>query len=179
MTNASQASMDESTLLEDETLVISESCSTLNLLFCNGVQRFYQNEHDDPFELADEFQEVCCDYIKVFRDLKKKRPTLSTISQDQLLSTNLLKMIRIERNTWRLAYILFKNRLNIADEDMAVDEGIQSDVEVAQNLLDRNKELRQMQLIIDWLEKNELDDMQEEDQPRIEFYSEGDSTHSV
>lgn len=57
---------------------------------------------------------------------------------------------------------------------MSVDEGIQSDSEVVQAFVDRNKEVCQMQLIIDWLEKNELDDMlEDEDHNKIEFFSQG------
>lgn len=57
---------------------------------------------------------------------------------------------------------------------MNVDEGIQSDKEIVESLFERDPTIRQIQLVIDWLEQNELDDLQDEaEENKIEFYSEG------
>jgi nuclear pore complex protein Nup107 len=65
-----------------------------------------------------------------------------------------------ERNTWRLVYCLYRNRLDSADfhSQMEMDNNSNvSEKEVIDALYKNSKLIREYQLIIDWLEKNALD----------------------
>ncbi|KAI1285226.1 Nuclear pore complex protein [Halotydeus destructor] len=167
------------TLLGDDTVAddgneFSESYATLFYQFEEGLHKFLKA--DDPFELSKEFEEICIDHLNVFQSLKKKRSTLNNAGKEKMLF-DIENMLRLERNTWRLSRILCEDRINNldgVDDSMMVDEGILSDSEVMQSVFDKNHNLRRMQLIIDWLEQNEQNDMQDkDDQNNIQFYSEG------
>lgn len=99
------------TLLGDETLVeapdqLAESCSTLLQQFLQGLVSVEKSEN--PFELANEFEEICNDHLKVFLSLNK-RQNLDT-TQTFTLPIGLDQMLRLERDTWRLSRILYEDR---------------------------------------------------------------------
>lgn len=62
-----------------------------------------------------------------------------------------------------------------ADADMAIDGNpIMSDSQVIDTFYQKNADIRQMQLVIDWLEQNAADDLERiEKEDKIQFYSEG------
>lgn len=69
-----------------------------------------------------------------------------------------------ERNTWRLIYCLYQNRINSIDFATAMEDDSEenntyiSEKVVIDNLFKTESYIREYQLIIDWLEKNALDD---------------------
>lgn len=79
-----------------------------------------------------------------------------------------------ERNTWRLVFCLYQNRMNNADYSTEMDadgEGNRyiSEKVIVDNLFRTEKLIREYQLIIDWLEKNALD--QTDKEPLIEHFT--------
>lgn len=68
-----------------------------------------------------------------------------------------------ERNTWRLIYCLYQNRINSLNFPTPMeDESDENDLYISEkniidNLFKTESYIREYQLIIDWLEKNALD----------------------
>lgn len=82
-----------------------------------------------------------------------------------------------ERNTWRLIYCLYQNRISSAnlssqmemDHDGCVSNSYISEKNVIENVYKSESHIREYQLIIDWLEKNALD--QADRLPSIELFT--------
>lgn len=78
-----------------------------------------------------------------------------------------------ERNTWRLIYCLYQNRLHSSSNfqtKMETDgNGNVSEKDVIENLLKNETIVREYQLIIDWLEKNAVDQLAK--LPKIEHFT--------
>lgn len=77
-----------------------------------------------------------------------------------------------ERNTWRLIYCLYQNRLDSCDYDSQVEMVGGSNIsekEVIEALYKNSQLIREYQLIIDWLERNALD--QADRLPSIENFT--------
>ncbi|RWS04618.1 nuclear pore complex protein Nup107-like isoform X1, partial [Dinothrombium tinctorium] len=145
------------------------------------------------FDLLQEYENICSDHLTVLLNLKSKTHT----EAEEFIITQKEEFLRNERNTWRLARVLYEDRLknegknkiylsniihcfacldqeNTEDDEMVVDNDVRrSDREVIDALYDRDSKLRQMQLVIDWLEQNENDALNEEETFKLEFYSEG------
>lgn len=77
-----------------------------------------------------------------------------------------------ERNTWRLVYCLYQNRQNTPSFQRPMEIDFNSNLsekELINSLYTSDKLIREYQLIIDWLEKNALD--QADKQPSIEQFT--------
>lgn len=80
-----------------------------------------------------------------------------------------------ERNTWRLIYCLYQNRISSSglstqmEHDGYMNNNYISEKNVIENLYKSESYIREYQLIIDWLEKNALD--QADRHPSIELFT--------
>lgn len=80
-----------------------------------------------------------------------------------------------ERNTWRLIYCLYQNRISSAglstqmEHDGHMNNNYISEKNVIENLYKSESYIREYQLIIDWLEKNALD--QADRYPSVELFT--------
>ena len=78
-----------------------------------------------------------------------------------------------ERNTWRLIYCLYQNRLSSLSNDTSKMETDANDniseKDVVENLLKNETIIREYQLIIDWLERNAVD--QTDRLPKVEHFT--------
>lgn len=80
-----------------------------------------------------------------------------------------------ERNTWRLIYCLYQNRITSAglstqmEQDEHINTSYISEKDVLENIYKSESYIREYQLIIDWLEKNALD--QADRYPSIELFT--------
>lgn len=81
-----------------------------------------------------------------------------------------------ERNTWRLIYCLYQNRIRSSnlsstqmEHDASTNNGYISEKNVIENFYKSESYIREYQLIIDWLEKNALD--QADKHPSIELFT--------
>lgn len=150
-------------------------------------QQFYDTFHDyqlsqDVFTMLLGFETLTIEYLH-FIEVQKKRYNIHGSDSSKLWPNGSEQLIRSERNSWRLIRILFEDRIkSLSDsldnsEPMSIDSSHkqQSDKELIENFYDKNSAIREMQLVIDWLEQNEMDDMEEkgETEDKIEFYNNG------
>ena len=135
----------------------------------------------ETFDLLQQFDQTCEDNLFASKEMleSKVRPDNETS-----YLTKFSSLIRLERNSWRLLHALYSDRqlnqtggekvanLSLEVENMEIDEDLRlrlSDHELAERALERNSMLREMQLVIDWLESV----CDEESLDKVEFYSDG------
>ncbi|XP_033310230.1 nuclear pore complex protein Nup107 isoform X1 [Bombus bifarius] len=102
------------------------------------------------FDTIADFIQNCTDTLDIMRGMQSKVET-TEISEDEISLEN-------ERNTWRLIYCLYQNRINSLNFSTPVENNTYiSEKVVIDNLFKTESYIREYQLIIDWLEKNALD----------------------
>lgn len=170
--------------------------------FIQSHQRLQTRRIDDEdiFEIANEFECVTQAHLQVLMNLRAKR---SLAEDDSKICKKLEVMLKEERNTWRLAKALFKDQLLtnshddsssrpsdhmddssvLSSQDIDCVNGNQmivsstpffSEEQLIGNFYLSNNEIRCMQLVTDWLEANEANDLDYKDEEdKVEFYSEG------
>ncbi|CAH1783976.1 unnamed protein product [Owenia fusiformis] len=138
---------------------------------------FLQNlkEHNSPdhiFDLVSGYESSCSEQVLLLKKLVKR----TTPGQNKFSRTlNMLELLDQEKCTWRLLASLYEDRLKsqmLEEEDMAIDilNKYRSEKDIMTSLYERDAQLRQSQLVIDWLEKNaeeQLVDVYE----NIEFFT--------
>ncbi|XP_017770654.1 PREDICTED: nuclear pore complex protein Nup107 [Nicrophorus vespilloides] len=104
------------------------------------------SESNEILNVIAEMSRCCSDSLNVIKGLKSK---VSSTGDSDLWLEN-------ERNTWRLIYVLYGNRLGdtaMEEEDMPIYFG-QSERYCMLSLFKRDALVRESQLVIDWLESN-------------------------
>ncbi|CAD6225773.1 GSCOCG00005718001-RA-CDS [Cotesia congregata] len=124
-----------------------------------------QSHSSEPqvFDTIADFVQNCTHALEVMRDMQSKVEN-TELCEEEISLTN-------ERNTWRLLYCLYKNRL-ASHSQMDTDangNNYVSEKDVITNLLSSESQVREYQLIIDWLEKNACDEL--EYLPKIEHFT--------
>lgn len=123
-----------------------------------------QSHSTEPeiFDTIADFIQNCNDTVAMMREMQAK-VNITEQSGEQISLEN-------ERNTWRLIYCLYQNRLNNYHSIMETETNSNiSEKLVIGNLLTNDAQVREYQLIIDWLEKNALD--QADYLPKIEHFT--------
>lgn len=107
------------------------------------ILQSHVNEHD-VLQVISDLARCCSDAVKVVDELKSK--VAITLTDED-------KWLEIERNTWRLIYILYQDRLTSQNniEDIVQYFGSSEKLCVL-NLFKRESLIRESQLVIDWLE---------------------------
>lgn len=90
------------TIIEEESHEVPTG-STLYQQFYDGLNKYQDPEYS--FDMIQEFEDICNDHLNIFDSLKKKR------SRKLEPSVRIEKMVKLERNTWRLARIIYEDRL--------------------------------------------------------------------
>lgn len=116
--NSTITSQQSNSLMSNDITLVddhneTDSYSTLYTQFLDGLLRF--NASEDPFELSMEFEEVCTDHLNIFSQLKRNKLDLDS-SQSYNVPFAFDNMLRMERNTWRLARILYQDRTQTNSE---------------------------------------------------------------
>ncbi|XP_043268599.1 nuclear pore complex protein Nup107 [Venturia canescens] len=126
-----------------------------------------QGHSSEPqiFDTIADFIQNCTDTLQIMRGMQAKVDTIE-MSEEEINLEN-------ERNTWRLVYCLYQNRLSSHQNfqtkmETDVNENL-SEKNVIEALIRNESMIREYQLIIDWLEKNAVD--QAETQPKIEHFT--------
>lgn len=141
--------------------------------FFELCQKFKQaNDVFGLFDLFHQFDEICEENMLVSSKLLKTtvRPEYETNYFNRFSS-----LVRLERNSWRLIKALLCDRFESSDEpceEMEIEEDMHlrlSDLELVERTIGRNKTLREMQIVIDWLESIFDDESLE----NLTFYSNG------
>ncbi|CAH1999739.1 unnamed protein product [Acanthoscelides obtectus] len=110
----------------------------------------YYGRHD-ILEVVSDLGRCCSDALKIIQGFKSK--VAVTQIEEELC-------IERERNTWRLIFILYQDRL--LTQGLMEDKGIpqycgRSEKLCMQNLFKRDNLVREAQMVIDWLESNAAD----------------------
>lgn len=111
------------------------------------------------FETISDLARCCTDTLNVVRSLKSK--VRGNVFDDE-------KWLINEKNTWRLIYCLYQNRLSVEEEDLEQYYGV-SEKLCVENLYRREPLMRESQLIIDWLECNAYDE--EIYLPKVQYFT--------
>ncbi|KAK7861733.1 hypothetical protein R5R35_008705 [Gryllus longicercus] len=128
----------------------------------------HKSEHQ-IFETVRDFIENCSNVLQLLADIGHKISGKSKVLEK-------MKWLINERETWRLIYALYKDRLSNQDEmeqggdrTQAITSHVLSEKEVVQELYKNDCSIRESQLVVDWLEQNALHC--EEDQIRMQHYT--------
>ncbi|XP_076668164.1 nuclear pore complex protein Nup107 [Andrena cerasifolii] len=107
------------------------------------------------FDTVADFIQNCTDTLDIMRGMQSK-VEISDVSKEEISLEN-------ERNTWRLIYCLYQNRIHSVNYPIPMeDDSVENDTYISEKLVIENlfkteSYIREYQLIIDWLEKNALD----------------------
>ncbi|KAK9876612.1 hypothetical protein WA026_013990 [Henosepilachna vigintioctopunctata] len=122
--------------------------STMDSLYIEffEILQNYSGGHD-ILEVVTDLARCCSDAVSVIQGLKSK-VSLSFVSEEEQLIQ--------ERNTWRLIFILYQDRLAskslMNDDDMLDSYTGLSEKSCIEKLFKRDNLIRETQLVIDWLE---------------------------
>ncbi|OAD62237.1 hypothetical protein WN48_06878 [Eufriesea mexicana] len=128
----------------------------MNKLYYDFLHSIQMNVSETQvFDTIADFIQNCTDTLDIMRGMQSKVET-TEISDEEISLEN-------ERNTWRLIYCLYQNRINSLnfpnpmEDDLEESNTYISEKVVIDNLFKSESYIREYQLIIDWLEKNALD----------------------
>lgn len=111
-----------------------------------------QSRTDDSevFDTVQDLIQTCSDTIDELSKHKRHHNAGSSLDSDHII------WLIHERNTWRLLYCLFKDRLIVQKESNDFDDlpMVGSEKVIVEHLYTNNANLREYQLIVDWLEQN-------------------------
>ncbi|XP_011136068.1 nuclear pore complex protein Nup107 isoform X2 [Harpegnathos saltator] len=119
------------------------------------------------FDTIADFIQNCTDTLDIIRGMQSKVENTEIAEEETSLES--------ERNIWRLIYCLYQNRITSAsmstqmEHDEHANSNYISEKDVIENLYKSESYIREYQLIIDWLEKNALD--QADKYPSIELFT--------
>lgn len=101
-------------------------------------------------EITEDLARCCNDALAVIRSLKAKVAT-GDLSEEKWLEN--------ERNSWRLLYVLYQDRIQAQNQSVEDIEGNfgHSEKNCVAELFKRESLIRESQLVIDWLERNALE----------------------
>ncbi|XP_071946687.1 nuclear pore complex protein Nup107-like [Antedon mediterranea] len=124
----------------------------------------------DVFRLVAEYEKLCSEQVTMLNKLvKKANPGQNKFSK----TVEVLNLLEQEKCTWRLLGSLYQDRQSAEDEetmDTGMDMERKSEQEISNSLFARNSSLRQSQIVVDWLERNAVDQIQDYYE-NVEFYS--------
>lgn len=104
------------------------------------------------FQTVADFIQTCTDTLEIMRGMQSKVENVQ-ISDEEINLEN-------ERNTWRLVYCLYQNRINSSNFQTTMEMDLKSNVsekDVISKLYKNEHLITEYQLIVDWLEKNASD----------------------
>ncbi|XP_071554168.1 nuclear pore complex protein Nup107-like [Temnothorax nylanderi] len=133
--------------------------------FLQSVQAHFSEAQ--VFDTIADFIQNCTDTLDIMRGMQSKVENTEVAEEETSLES--------ERNTWRLIYCLYQNRISSAglstqmEHDGPVNNNYISEKDILENLYKSEGYIREYQLIIDWLEKNALD--QADKYPSIELFT--------
>ncbi|XP_033757486.1 nuclear pore complex protein Nup107-like [Pecten maximus] len=151
---------------------------------CKGLFEDFQKcmksnaSESQSFDLIKEYESACREHVIILRKLMKR----ATRNEPRFQKTfDMLDLIEHEQNTWQLVHSLLKDqlevelRMDLPQEDMEVNENgrslsRKSDRKIVSDFFENNSEIRQSQLIVDWLESCALEKVQRI-RDNIKFFS--------
>ncbi|XP_046992002.1 nuclear pore complex protein Nup107 [Schistocerca americana] len=138
-----------STTIREESVYEVNYADSLYTLFLESLQQHATERR--IFDIVLALIQNCKHTIQLITEnWKRKRSKLSVEE---------LSWLTAERNTWRLVYCLYQNRLSSHEREMKVGPPRKlSEKEIAEQLFENDPVIREYQLVVDWLEQNAADD---------------------
>ncbi|XP_022097754.1 nuclear pore complex protein Nup107-like [Acanthaster planci] len=159
-------------LAEDPGIAASEG------LFEKFMQCF--TEHQSPtdvFTLVAKYQEVCMEQVDMLNNLVRKAGVTSSygIPKKFARTVEVLRLLDQEKCSWRLIGSLYQDRQSVLEDDQEdmdvnLETPSQSEKDIMEAFFLGNSEVRQSQIVVDWLEEN-AQDVLRSGYDRAEFYS--------
>lgn len=132
------------------------------------------------FELVVSYEDICNDQVSLLKRITNKtKPGMNKMADVHFT----LNQLEDERATWQLVRMLYTDRLSIANtSDVVDDDGMElssapdaptlhvGEKDVVDRLFETDAEVRQVQIVIDWLEaieKEKMDNFYE----KVEFFT--------
>lgn len=164
LNNTSMNFNDDTTLAPDSSMELFRISEASEIYFKDTSDQLYSGflnafkchaSETEVFDVISELVLVCTEQLEhVFKQIQSGGPKKSTK----------IEWLIEERNVWRLIHCLYKDRLIVQNEQMDADDIplTHSEREVVERLYATNSNLREYQLIVDWLElcATERDDIQ-------------------
>lgn len=142
-------------LLEEDPAIVA--CQSLYADFHRAMK--YHRSHQQPLTLLEKYMQLCGDSAQLLEMLVKRAPPGQPRSMQTVKMADLLTH---ETKTWRLFLALYRDRLEQVpvgmDLDM-LDILKKSEKQVINNLYETDSTIRQLQIIIDWLETNSAEQL--------------------
>ncbi len=146
-----------SVLLEEEIPGVDDA-----LRLFESFIRIFRNfgaEHQVFNQIAD-YESQCSEQVDCLRRLIQIAPQ----GHGKLVHAQELEQeLRLERDTWRLIASLYQDRLNSDSQDSEMEEfwvtldNTTSEEDLVKQLYEKNANIRQAQLVVDWLEQRAAD----------------------
>jgi len=109
----------------------------------------------DVLELAYALEDCCNNQLGILKGTEKQGKSSP--------SPRMLMELNLERSTWQLLHALYSDRVTEGQDEEMVTELLpagQSDKEIAEELFIKDSIVRQAQIVVDWLEKNALSNLE-------------------
>ncbi|BHF63350.1 hypothetical protein SprV_0200634200 [Sparganum proliferum] len=126
----------------------------------NDYYRKWKENEDDPLLMSNEFYTLDTQFAQALQNMSSR---FSAVTGDQN-SRLILEAIQLERSVWRLLHALYTDRIageSSLDDKGGVNPTYHSEKEIAGMLYKKDKELREAQIIIDWLEDRDREQIEE------------------
>lgn len=142
-----------------------------DLLYGNFLEILQSRTNDsEVFETVKDLIQTCSDTLTEIERTEFRGKVVATTTDNRFNGIGNYNWLIQERNTWRLLYALYKDRLIVQKE--ASDEFDElplssSEKEIIEHLYASNSNLREYQLIVDWLEQS----ASEQETVQIGFYT--------
>lgn len=131
--------------------------STLFDGFLQSIRQF--TTLNEIFDLCESYEVRAGEFLSTLVDQHASK-------EGRHASKTIETLIKQERNSWRLIHRLTRDRFLVEDEGISEPFSVESlpftagltDAKIIEECFDREHSIRQMQIIVDWLEQNAADD---------------------
>ena len=146
----------------------------LQVLFSEFVNIFVSHPSEAQlWEEVSQYERICAQQAETLSKIIRKAPRQhANFSRTHQVYQQMIG----ERNTWRLLGSLYAERTNEneinGDQHMLDETSVPlTDQTIVTQLYDNDNTIREVQIIIDWLEKNAADDLGSQAFDRMEYFS--------
>lgn len=165
-TGLHESVLNESTLFKDPAASAMKSITNSEpvyaaymSLFSDFRQVLIDNNYGDLIDMASSYEQLCVTCEVYMKNLLGEMAD----GPGRQAALHMIKLMNCEKQTWRLVVSLYRDRL-LSSEDRMESDGhgnedasYKSEKEIVQNFMKNNDQIRQAQVVVDWLEINAAD----------------------
>uniref|UniRef100_A0A0X3PID2 Nuclear pore complex protein n=2 Tax=Schistocephalus solidus TaxID=70667 RepID=A0A0X3PID2_SCHSO len=126
----------------------------------NDYYKKWKENENDPLLMSNEFYALDTQFVQALQNMSSR---FSAVMGDQN-GRLVLEAFQLERSVWRLLHALYTDRIaqdSSLDAEEKINSTYHSEKEIANLLYKKDKELRETQIIIDWLEDRDREQIEE------------------